>query len=158
MMWLVDRICSWQIVILAVIQWVLVHSMIHLNTGWLPGALNLSDLGNQRFSSAQWVKCRWWWCASSLTVDFSRDLANFKAFRPASWRIHLNMFEAKPWLFISRLSLVFKYFLLRAFDCQSAVFNGWITMRVWQLQRFTITYRYKMTEIWQFRLHTRLMT
>jgi hypothetical protein len=45
------------------------------------------------------------------------------------------MFEAKPGLFRIiqetriRRSLVFKYLLLRAFDCQSAVFNGWITMR-----------------------------
>jgi hypothetical protein len=39
-------------------------------------------------------------------------------------------------------------YLVRAVDCQVAVFNGWIIVRVWQLQRFTVnTYRYKKTKI-----------
>ncbi len=31
-------------------------------------------------------------------MDFSNDLANFRAFRPASWRIHLKTFEVRPGL------------------------------------------------------------
>ena len=58
MMRLVDLICSWQMLILARMQWMLVRSMMRLNICCLPGALNHRDLGNQRFSSARCVKLR----------------------------------------------------------------------------------------------------
>ena len=47
---------------------ILVRSMILLKTGWLLGALKRSDFGNQRLSSARWVKCRWRWCTGVLQV------------------------------------------------------------------------------------------
>ena len=106
MMRLVDRICSWQILILARIQRVVALSMIVLKTGWLPGGLNRSDFGNQRFSNVRWVKLRWRWWASSLYVDFSIDLVNLRACRPAYWRIILKMLDARPGFIIKILNTV----------------------------------------------------
>ena len=65
--WSVERICSWQMLILA-LKWILVGCSLHdtLEHRMAVGGENRRDFGNRWFSSALWVKLKWRWWTSSL--------------------------------------------------------------------------------------------
>ena len=70
-----NRIRSWQIEILALIQCLLARSIMRLKTGWMPGGLNLKDLGIHWFAITLCVKCRWrWWVVLYVYTSKSRDV------------------------------------------------------------------------------------